>query len=334
MQQSEYTPNLVALARKVVEMHNDNPNRAQLALLNLLFRSVGGGPETDLSMGLDGGKQKKKSGGGGGDASDSELEEPTDMDLEEEEEEDGEVILDELDTEEWAGIITDLVDEMRHSPANQILICADPRGAVHQAAELVEREKRAKEDDTLTEAQLAAQIQQGAVEDVQKGSVGAMEYRKIYQEFWYVLGHLSLTEGGMATTKRNEFESQKDDDASEDSAEDNIVRLDAELVKGLLLRIIELSPVGQPDVRAASTLAALSISHAVLDQSAVLVKKFDVASRQYTAATKGKKSPNKGGGAKAEALKVRMESLKRSVEDLEEVVLGPVVQGLFVHRYR
>ena len=38
--------------------------------------------------------------------------------------------------------------------------------------------------------------------------------------------------------------------------------------------------------------------------------------------------------AKAEALKVRMESLKRSAEDLEEVVLGPVVQGLFVHRYR
>jgi hypothetical protein len=80
------------------------------------------------------------------------------------------------------------------------------------------------------------------------------------------------------------------------------------------------------------------MSHAVLDQSCILSKKMDVASRQYAAAKKNK-SPSGGGGgqaggAKVEALKVRMESLKRSVEDLEDVVLGPVVQGLFVHRYR
>ena len=323
-QLSEYTPNLVALARKVIQVHNDHPNRAQLALLNLLFRSVGGGPQTDFSLGLGSNKLKAKSkrGGGGEGGTITDDDEDTDMDNDDDEE----VILDDMDTDEWARVVTDLVDDMRHVPANQILLCADPLGAVHQAHELNEREARAK-GNTTTSDQYS--------KDAKKFppvSIGAVEYRKIYNEFWYILGHIALTEGGMATdtTSTNDFDGSSSGKDTTTTAP--IVRLDAELVKNLILRIIELSPVGQPDVRAAATLAALSMSHAVLDQSAILAKKMDVASRQY-AATKKNKSPG-GGGAKAEALKVRMESLKRSVEDLEEVVLGPVVQGLFVHRYR
>ena len=314
---SEYTPNLVALARKVVRVHNDRPNRAQLALLNLLFRSVGGSRDTDLSLGLLNGDEEKKKRRGADDDSDAEMEE--------EDDEDEEVILDEMDTDEWARVVTDLVDDMRHVPANQILVCADPRGAVHQASELAERERRAKE------AKQDGKVVNDNKDDAKRPvSVGATEYRKIYGEFWYVLGHVALTEGGMATTGGGDFESQEGDD-DEEEKEESIVRLDADLIRGVLARIIELSPVGQPDVRAASTLAALSVSHAVLDRSAMLVKKLDVATRQHAAATKNK-SP--GGGAKKEALKVRMESLRRSVEDLEEIVMGPVVQGLFVHRYR
>lgn len=331
-QLSEYTPNLVALARKVIQIHNDHPNRAQLALLNLLFRSVGGGPQTDLSLGIknttsrrssSGSKSKTKSKHG----TITDDEEDSDIDNMETEGEtegvDEEVILDEMDTDEWARVVTDLVDDMRHVPANQILLCADPLGAVHQAYELNERDAKGKGNNTGGDY----------TADTKKSppvSVGAVEYRKIYNEFWYILGHIALTEGGMATASSNDFESSGKDTAP-------VVRLDAELVKNLILRIIELSPVGQPDVRAAATLAALSMSHAVLDQSCILAKKMDVASRQYAAAKKNK-SPTDGGGgqggAKVEALKVRMESLKRSVEDLEEVVLGPVVQGLFVHRYR
>ena len=327
-QLSEYTPNLVALARKVILVHNDHPNRAQLALLNLLFRSVGGGPQTDFSLGGLGSnklKAKSKRGGGvgGGGTITDEDDEDTDVDNDDDDEE---VILDDMDTDEWARVVTDLVDDMRHVPANQILLCADPLGAVHQAHELNEREARAK-GNTTTSDQYS--------KDAKKSppvSIGAVEYRKIYNEFWYILGHIALTEGGMATdtTSSNDFDGSSSGKDTTTTAP--IVRLDAELVKNLILRIIELSPVGQPDVRAAATLAALSMSHAVLDQSAILAKKMDVASRQY-AATKKNKSPG-AGGAKAEALKVRMESLKRSVEDLEEVVLGPVVQGLFVHRYR
>lgn len=333
-QLSEYTPNLVALARKVIQVHNDHPNRAQLALLNLLFRSVGGGPQSDLSLGIKNNKSRRSSSGSKpkskskhGTITDDEEDSNGEMEMETEGETEGvdeEVILDEMDTDEWARVVTDLVDDMRHVPANQILFCADPLGAVHQAYELNERDAKAK--GTNTGGDTTADTKKAP-----PASVGAVEYRKIYNEFWYILGHIALTEGGMATASSNDFESSGKDTAP-------VVRLDAELVKNLILRIIELSPVGQPDVRAAATLAALSMSHAVLDQSCILSKKMDVASRQYAAAKKNK-SPSGGGGgqaggAKVEALKVRMESLKRSVEDLEDVVLGPVVQGLFVHRYR
>jgi len=332
---SEYTANLVSLARKVIGVHNDHPNRAQLSLLNLLFRSVGGSEDADLSLGnandANGGGSRSKSRSAErsakrrGELSDSE-ESSSDT---EEEDDDEEVILDEMDTDEWARVVTDLVDDMRHVPATRILLCADPLGAVHQAHELAERERRSKEGGS---GDADAIIVDGE-ESKKHASAGAVEYRRVYREFWYALGHVALTDGGMATTGASEFESRSRAGNAKAGKDGPIVRLDAELVKSIILRIIELSPVGQPDVRAAATLAALSMSHAVLDQSAILVKKLDVASRQYAAASKSK-SPGKKEGAKAEALKVRMESLKRSVEDLEEVVLGPVVQGLFVHRYR
>ena len=329
---SEYTPNLLSLAKMVIGVHNDHPNRAQLALLNLLFRSVGGGPENDLPLGISKKTEKKKKSKKKGksdsddddESMDTEMSEDESEEEEDEEEEEEEAILDEMDTDEWARIVTDLVDDMRHQNTKDILICADPQGAVHQAYELLERERKNKEGDNYEKDKKTPPPK----------SVGVMEYRKIYQEFWYILGHVALTDGGLATTSGNDFESQE-----EVADPTQIVRLDSELVKNIISRIIELSPVGQPDVRAAATLAALSIAHAVLDQSAILQKKMDVATRQYAAAKKSKspgsgKKGGGGGGAKAEALKVRMESLKRSVEDLEEVVLGPVIQGLFVHRYR
>ena len=106
---SEYTPNLVALARKVIQVHNDQPNRAQLAL-----------------------------------------------------------------------------------PANRILICADPLGAVHQAFALNEREAKGKGahgGNTINHSK-------DAKKPPPPVSVGAVEYRKIYNEVWYILGHIASTETG------------------------------------------------------------------------------------------------------------------------------------------
>lgn len=272
-------------------MHNENPNRAQLALLNLLFRSVGGGVDTCFPI------------GGAGSTSATTTEDG--------EEEVEETDLEQMETEDWATVVTDLVDDMRHAPANQILLCADPLGAVHQQNTL----NRHGDDNGENEEE----------DERKKGSkmyaLGAAEFRKIYQEFWYILGYVALTEGGMATNTQHEEE-------EEEVSSGSVVRLDAELVKELIERVVELAPVGQPDVRAGAILAAISMSHAVLDQSAQLVKKMDVASRQYQAAKKGKNT------SKAEALKVRIDSLKRSAEDLQQVVLVNFVQGLFVHRYR
>ena len=93
--------------------------------------------------------------------------------------------------------------------------------------------------------------------------------------------------------------------------------------------------MGQPDGRAAASLAALLLAYTMLDRSALLARKRDVAERQHEAARKtGAPQEGGGGGAKAEALEIRAESLRRTVEDLEQMVLGPVVQRLFVHRYR
>ncbi len=301
---SPYTVNLHSLAEKVIELHNENPNRAQLALLNLLFRSVGGGPETCFPI--------------GGGATTSTAAATTTEDGEEGEEEVEETDLEQMETEDWATVVTDLVDDMRHAPANQILLCADPLGAVHQQNTLNRHDGGGGSDakDTNEEE-----------EEKKKGSkqyaLGAAEFRKIYQEFWYILGYVALTEGGMATNTQQEGEEEE-----EEVSGNSVVRLDAELVKELIERVVELAPVGQPDVRAGAILAAISMSHAVLDQSAQLVKKMDVASRQYQAAKKGKNT------SKAEALKVRIDSLKRSAEDLQQVVMVNFVQGLFVHRYR
>jgi hypothetical protein len=49
-------------------------------------------------------------------------------------------------------------------------------------------------------------------------------------------------------------------------------------------------------IRTAATLAALSMSHAVLDQSSILVKKMDIANRQYAAAKKNKSPGGIGRG--------------------------------------
>eukprot|EP00569_Conticribra_weissflogii_P004744 CAMPEP_0171342406 /NCGR_PEP_ID=MMETSP0878-20121228/14224_1 /TAXON_ID=67004 /ORGANISM="Thalassiosira weissflogii, Strain CCMP1336" /LENGTH=1813 /DNA_ID=CAMNT_0011845061 /DNA_START=84 /DNA_END=5525 /DNA_ORIENTATION=- len=323
---SPYSQNLQNLASKVIRLHNANANQAQILLLNLLFRSVGGSPMTDLPW--------KDGDGNRADVSDDEdvaSESGNDRD-------DGNgskkskskkskdttkaVILDDLDTNDWGRIITDLVDDMRHAPAHQILMCADPLGAVHQAHVLSRGGQSGENDEEDHRRKKSAK-------DTQY-SMGVQEFRKIYKEFWYTLGYLALSQGGMATTSSN-LEDTDPSSGKEINGNSEVVRLDTESAKDIISRIIEMAPVGQPDVRAAATLAALSMSHAILDWSAQLVKKVDVATRQYNAV---KRTKGGGKGAKAEGLKIRIDSLKRSVQDLEEAVLGPVVQGLFVHRYR
>ena len=273
---SIYTPQLERIARRVIEEYKNDPNRAQVLLLNLLFRSVGGSVETNLD--------------------------PNNSSLED------------MDNEEWAKVVTDLVDEIRHTGADRILVCADPNGAAHAQAVA-----SGKELDTS---------EPGAA------SFAIREYRKIYEEFWYVLGSVALTEG-IASKDENDMDSDEesdDENPRQNKSFTTTSRFDAEVVRELISRMTELVTVGQPDVRAAATVAALELGHAVLNQTAELEKKLEVATRQYESAASGKKDGPLS--KKAQSFKHQVDSLKRTKDDLEEIVTTSIIQGVFMHRYR
>lgn len=260
-----YTAQLENVARKVVAEHKDNANAAQVSLLNLLFRSVGGTSETVL---------------------------------------DDNLILEDMGSEQWGKVITDLVDDMRYTPIDRVLLCADPEGALHAAAV----------DGKPDEANVL----------VSASASGVCEYRKIYEEFWFVLGNVALSEscGQDGHDKEIDLEVQ-------DTSFATTSRFDAEMVRELILRVVELVTVGQPDVRAAATIAAMQMGLAVLSRTAEVKAKLEVATRQFNAAQTCKSS-----NRKAEGLSNQIDSLKRTKEDLEELVVGNVMQGVFMHRYR
>eukprot|EP00586_Coscinodiscus_wailesii_P000063 CAMPEP_0172480390 /NCGR_PEP_ID=MMETSP1066-20121228/5488_1 /TAXON_ID=671091 /ORGANISM="Coscinodiscus wailesii, Strain CCMP2513" /LENGTH=1957 /DNA_ID=CAMNT_0013241639 /DNA_START=101 /DNA_END=5974 /DNA_ORIENTATION=+ len=235
-------PTIKSISQKVIKQHNDDPNAAQCLLLNLLFRSVGGSIRNNIDP--------------------------------------ASLILEEMDNDDWARIVTDLVDEMRHTQPDRILLHASPIGVA----------------DSSNKGGTGASVTITA---------GCEEYRRLYTQFWFVLGSTALEEGGMAS--------------------DSTTRFDTELIRDLILRVTELVSVGQPDVRSAATLAALQMGHAILEKTLLLGNKLNVSTRQF-AATKS--------SAKSEALRNTISTLKRTRGHLEEVCIGPIMQGVFVHRYR
>ena len=78
--QTIYTARLEEACRAIIEEHHNDPNKAQTDLINFMFRSVGGTPDTFL---------------------DPEL-----------------VRIEDMDSEEWGNVITDLVDDMSYTPAD------------------------------------------------------------------------------------------------------------------------------------------------------------------------------------------------------------------------
>ena len=260
-------PDLHQIASNIVSLHNSDPNTAQCMLLNLLFRSIGGSPDTNLN--------------------------PTEHNLEE------------LDNDDWAHIITELVDQMRSTPLDKIVLCVN-------------------------------------FNDAQNNSVGVQEFQKVFSSFWNVLAEVALQEGAMAnsspesntnTNTNNVDESDPSDDNDDDlpisqsisKFQTSFLRLDVDLVQNLILRITELVSVGQPDVRAAATMASLHMAESVLSQSLRLHRKIATTQR-YLNATQGAK--------KKESLSVQLQSLQRTHDNLMEVVLGSIMQGIFIHRYR
>jgi cohesin complex subunit SA-1/2 len=107
----------------VIQHHRDDSNACQVRLINFIFRVVGGSSLSALS-------------------DDTELEE--------------------MGSDDWSKVITDLVDDMRYCAAEHVLICADPNGAVV-----------AKPTKTIA-------------------SMGVREFRTVYRNFWFTLAEVAL----------------------------------------------------------------------------------------------------------------------------------------------
>ena len=247
---SVYTAQLEDIARDIIKDREKDANQTDATLLNMMFRCVGGTPETFI---------------------DPEL-----------------VVVEDMDAEEWQEAVTDLVNDMGYTPAEHVLLCADPDGAVHAAA-----------------------VDAGKAANVTAASLGVREFRKLYEEFWFVLASVALTEGYGSTDTTTPF--------------------DTELAKDLIHRVNDLVSVAQPDIRAAATIASMKMGLGLLNRTVELEEKLEKANRQFKAAHGGRKGKL---SSKAEALKHHIDSLKRVMADLEETVLGSVIQAVFMHRYR
>jgi cohesin complex subunit SA-1/2 len=139
----------------------------------------------------------------------------------------------------------------------------------------------------------------------------AAKFLDSFKNFWFSVADAALSEGAGASKKSA-------------SGAPTSARLDVELVKDLILRVTELVGVGQPDIRFASSLAAFEMSRAVLTKIVSLSNNLAIAERQFAAAT----------GARQGSLKTQVESLKRVIAEMEELVTGPVYSVVFMHRYR
>lgn len=201
--------------------------------------------------------------------------------------------LEDMDNDQWTTILTDLVEDMASACLGNLLFAADPKVGASKSINAIY-------SDCVT-----------ADQQVKR------EYRRIYGEFWYVFALASLSREASSSEHQHRVSLGTPN------------RFDAELVRDVILRITELVSVGQPDIRAAASLAALQMGHAILDRTLHLTAKLGTATRQYEAFTKQKKR-----GEKAESLKAQIDNLKRTIDELEELVTGPIMNGIFMHRYR
>ena len=305
------------LARSVIKM--PDVNEAHCLLLNFLFSSIGGFTDGMQQL-LDPAKHN----------------------------------LEDMTNGAWIDLLHQAVDWMRSAPPDHVLLSADPHG-------IKGSDKHAIPVLSLEERNLPLSV----METVSR------EYRRLYSEFWYVLALLALSEGSGnksngGTSTLNDMGMEPSDDEIEDASstgdeqsldkhkKKKVKKLDtrkkdtsfkermslgtpsrfeAAFVRDVIHRVSELVSVGQPDIRAAATLATLQMGHAILERTVQLRHKLEVAQRQLEAAKKGRRKTIEP-GSKAESLQHVVESLKRACEELEELVLGPVTNGLFMHRYR
>lgn len=154
-----------------------------------------------------------------------------------------------------------------------------------------------------------------------KPSVLIREFRALYKEFWHTLGVVALTHDVSPDANSS------DDEEDEEDVPQGTSRFQIQTTSDILSRMMEMIGVGQPDIRAAAAIAVYQLSLAMLERTVELLGKQAVAARQLAAAKRSKSE------VKAKALKHQLDSWKRAIGDLEEIVEGTVMKGVFTRRY-
>jgi cohesin complex subunit SA-1/2 len=163
-----------------------------------------------------------------------------------------------------------------------------------------------------------------------------LEFRKLYQEFWYNLG-LSILDSTNTSGEEEDDDSDSDDEEEDETKDDNTFRknkkgatsprFQVEAARMLINRLLELCFLHQVELRSAFTTALYSVATAILHKTVEFQDTSKIAERQYQAAKRNKQS------RKAEALKVQVDTVKRMLGDLEEIVQTSV-GAVFMNRYK
>ena len=164
-----------------------------------------------------------------------------------------------------------------------------------------------------------------------------LQFRTLYQEFWHGLGVAALESTVTAAVsnkkeKKGRENSDSDDEDDSDKEDDeqgaqSSPRFQVEVVRSIVTRLVELSFLLQEDLRSAIVTALYSLATALLHKTVELREKLETAERQFHAAKRHKQR------RKSEALKIQVDTGKRMIQDLEDIVKESV-GSVFMKRYK
>lgn len=152
-----------------------------------------------------------------------------------------------------------------------------------------------------------------------------LQFRNLFQEFFHALGVAA-----METTATVSSSSESDDENKEEetgTGAQSSMRFQVEVARNVVTRLIEMAFLQQEDLRAAVVSALYSFATALLHKAVELREKFQTAQRQLSLAKRHKQK------RKSEALKIQVDTGKRMIEDLEELVKESVM-SIFMKRYK
>eukprot|EP00977_Amphora_coffeiformis_P014558 scaffold4097_cov166-Amphora_coffeaeformis.AAC.15 len=165
-----------------------------------------------------------------------------------------------------------------------------------------------------------------------------LQFRTLCQEFWHGLGVAALESTVTATSssekkkkKKGEENSDIDEDDSDKEYDErgaqSSPRFQVEVVRSIVTRLVEMAFLQQEDLRSAFVMALYSLATALLHKTVQLREKLETAERQFHAAKRHKQR------RKSEALKIQVDTGKRMIQDLEDIVKESVI-AIFMKRYK